>query len=247
MLPVTPFLCLGAAQGLAGRRGRALRAGAVAVVLGGTWFYALAFARIYSQEHTWLQATRWLCEHVPAGSRIMLTHWEEALPIAQGSGELSCYYSIEALTFPAYDADSAEKQELLLDMLEASDYIVLPTNRLYGTLARLPERYPMSSRFYQALFAEELGFELVHFDRVRPNLLGVYWADDGLSTWPLQTPRLIAETPDEGLPLHLGRPAESFTVYAPPLPLVFAKTQALTRADYLRALAAATAPASAAP
>ena len=41
--------------------------------------------------------------------------------------------------------------------LERSDYIILSSNRLYNTIPRLPERYPLTSRYYELLMAEQSG------------------------------------------------------------------------------------------
>ncbi len=60
-----------------------------------------------------------------------------------------------------YEEDTQAKFEILKQNLREGDYYVLATKRLYGALPRLPQRYPMSIRFYELLFSGQLGYELV--------------------------------------------------------------------------------------
>lgn len=56
--------------------------------------------------------------------------------------------------------DHAEKRDLLEKILNNTDYIIIATNRRYDSQARVPLRWPLTTRYYQALFAGELGFDL---------------------------------------------------------------------------------------
>ena len=135
MLPITPLLCLwGAAwlMWLIGQR-RAIWRILGRVLAGATLFgsalYTVAFLHIYASPHPWVQATEWICEHVPAGSVLMIEHWDQPLPIVQGVGVHDCWRDYRILTFPAYDPDSPEKRAELVDMLASADYVVLASNR----------------------------------------------------------------------------------------------------------------------
>jgi uncharacterized membrane protein len=105
-----------------------------------------------------------------------------------------------------YEEDTQQKYEGLRNTLLNCDYIVLATNRLYRTIPRLPERYPMSSRYYQALFAGELGFEQIYSVETPPRL-----------------ERFVID----------DQPAdESFTVYDHPKPILFQKKRQLSQAEW---------------
>ena len=69
--------------------------------------------------------------------------------------------------------DDAAKLEHILQSLQSNDYIVLSSNRLYNTIPRLPQRYPLTSRYYELLMGERLGFELVYYAESDPELFGV--------------------------------------------------------------------------
>ncbi|MBC7234730.1 MAG: glycosyltransferase family 39 protein [Chloroflexi bacterium] len=239
MLPILPLLALYAAWALIelvrSRTGliRSLGIALLLLTLGGSALYALAYTHIYRQEHTWIQTTRWLCENLPPGSSLVVEHWDDPLPLTQGVGALRCHRYHKFLTFKAYNPDDTEKLEHLLSLLEQGDYIILSSNRLYNTIPRLPRRYPLTSRYYELLMAEKLGYELVHYDAVYPQIFGLRLVNDTFSDPDLPVPRLLAEREAKLPSIHLGRADESFTVYDHPKPLVFKKTRQLFRQELL--------------
>jgi len=242
MLPVIPFLCLWAAWALGGlisaqgklrRVWRALGTVGLVLVLLGTGVYALAYLNVYKQPHPWIQATAWLCKNLPENSRLLIEHWDDPLPLLQGTGELDCHENYRVSVLAAYDPDDTAKLESLLDALENNDYISLSSNRLYNTIPRLPGRYPLTSRYYQLLMGERLGFELVYYAAVYPEIAGLSLVDDTFSDPKLPQPRLLAEREALRPSLNLGRADESYSVYDHPKPLVFQKTRQLSRAELL--------------
>ncbi|MGC8787990.1 MAG: glycosyltransferase family 39 protein, partial [Anaerolineae bacterium] len=169
-LPVLPFLSLAAAVmwvktwdalgrvcSSQGSRSQSLSRGMWAMLLGlvllTTMFYAIAFLNVYRQEHPWIQATAWLCQHVPAGSTILTEYWDDPLPVQGAARRGGCPKEYVFITLDMYAVDTEAGLENLLDSLEASDYIVLSSQRLYVPVVRLSERYPVASRYYQRLFA----------------------------------------------------------------------------------------------
>lgn len=242
MLPVIPLLCLwGAHLSLSlwqGRRVAGARWGRVVLplVLAGTGLYAAAFMNIYRHEHTWVRATEWICAHYKRDATIMVESWDDPLPLWQGQGNLRCMGNYHFQFFEAHDEDTQDKLDMLLTLLVSSDYVGLSSNRLYNSLPRLPERFPLTTRYYQLLLGEQLGFELVHYEETHPALFGVTLADDTFSNPDLPVPALLASVTSAGLRLNLGRADESFTVYDHPKPLLFAKTRALSREELLALL-----------
>jgi hypothetical protein len=244
MLPIVPFLCLWAgwlgdrALRAAQRRGwwtKVLAIGGAVVVLGGTTGYALAFTAIYRQPHAWIQATQWLCQHLPANSNLLIEHWDDPLPMVQGGGALGCFRKQRFSVFPAYNADTPAKRDALFEALQRCDYVILSTNRLSNTIPRLPARYPFSTRYYQLLLGEQLGFELVYHAEVYPELFGLSLVDETFRQPDLPKPALLARDEERRRALNLGRADESLTVYDHPRPMVFQKTRELSY-DELMAL-----------
>ena len=113
---------------------------------------------------------------------------------------------------------------------------MLASNRLYNTIPRLPWRYPLSSRYYELLMAERLGYELIYSAAVYPEVLGVRLVHDTFSDPDLPLPRLLAERQGVERRITLGRADESYSVYDHPKTLVFQKTQQLSRQELLELL-----------
>ncbi len=79
------------------------------------------------------------------------TSWDDALPLnvdryeAQGG-----IYT--PLNLELYEPDTPAKREAMIRILADSNYLVIPSNRAYDAMPRLPLRYPMTLKYYQALF-----------------------------------------------------------------------------------------------
>jgi YYY domain-containing protein len=122
------------------------------------------------------------------------------------------------LNFEMYWADDDLKLSKFEKNLDLADYIFITSNRQWGTTTRVPERYPLTTTYYQALigcpddkeitwcysvaepgmFKGELGFELVETFDSNPEI------------GPVEINTQFAE--------------EAFTVYDHPKVLIFKKT-----------------------
>jgi hypothetical protein len=206
----------------------------LAAVLGYTGFYALAYMNVYRQPHSWLTATEWLCDHSPLGTVIIGEYWDDPLPAQGADRECSGRVTVEIVDF--HTLDSENRRDELISALARADYVALSSQRLYAPLTRQPWYFPLAARYYQALFAGRLGFELVAAPAVYPSLAGVTFLDNPRDGLDLATPPLLQSARPSGLVLDLGYADESFTVYDHPQPLIFAKTTALTRDQLLLVL-----------
>ncbi len=121
------------------------------------------------------------------------------------------------MTFQMNWDDNPEKLERFMSILEAADTVAISSNRQYGTLTRMPERFPFSTAYYRNLlgcpeekdilwcyrvakpgmFKGELGFDLVK----------VFQSDPAIG--PFKINDQFAE--------------EAFTVYDHPKVLIFQK------------------------
>ncbi|MCD6302552.1 MAG: glycosyltransferase family 39 protein, partial [Anaerolineae bacterium] len=149
---------------------------AATVTLVGAVLWGVAVAGIYKRPVTRVEASRWIYEHIPLGSAISNELWDDALPLSIDGHAAGLEYRMVQMDL--YWEDVPEKREQLYSWLAEVDYIALSSNRLYASIPRLPNRYPMTTRFYQALFAEELGFERVATFTSRPRVLGIPIRDD---------------------------------------------------------------------
>jgi hypothetical protein len=205
-------------------------------VVASTAGYALAFVSIYAHPHPWLQASTWICERVPHDAILMIETWDDPLPVSAQGRSAGCSVEYQSISVDMHAPETDAKREQLLDALQTSDYVVLSSDRMYASLSRLPQRYPLASRYYQQLFAERLGFRLVAAPAVYPSFAGLLLQDNPRAGIGLATPALLAQRQRAGWSIDLGRADESFTVYDHPQPLIFAKTERLPRAEMERLL-----------
>jgi hypothetical protein len=246
LLPLTPFLAVMGAGMLvsAGRRlapgesapatGRrwlgALRLAVILLVVALTAIWALAFVNLYAvQEHPWIAASRWIRENIPANSVVATEHWDHSLPVGLRPDEGTFPpEQLREIVLQWYDVEDRGRSEELretlgtaVDRLASSDYVILASNRLYGVIPRLPERYPEAAAYYRLLFAGKLGFELVYWNGRYPNLGPLAFADDTFSRPGLPMPAPMATWQPAPITWKLGPADESFTVYDHPLVLIF--------------------------
>jgi len=145
--------------------------------------------------------------------------WDDGLPVRiDGYDPYGGIYP-QDVTFNMFWEDSPEKLDRMLKTLDSADTIAISSNRAYGTLPRIPERFPLSTLYYRHLlgcpeekdilwcyrvarpgmFKGDLGFELVE----------VFQSDPQLG--PLRINTQFAE--------------EAFTVYDHPKVMIFEKTE----------------------
>ena len=196
----------------------------IALVVAGTAFYALAYVNgVYGSVHTGVRASEWLNRNAPYGAFVLKEHWEESLPRLRSDFE---FYDL-----PMYEDDRAGKVAIVADALADADYLVFFSNRLYGTIPRLPERYPVSTEYYRLLFSEQLGYTLADVQTSYPSLLGVSFVDDTLGRPELPAPLKLQQHSAAPLALNLGYADESFSVYDHPKVLIFQNTGRLSAAE----------------
>ena len=156
--------------------------------------------------------------HLYGESFTLETSWDDALPLNIDQ------YNVQGgifvpLNLELYEPDTPEKRDDMLKILAESDYIVIPSNRAYDAMPRLPLRYPLTLKYYQALFdcncsgdalenraygleppfKSPLGFELVAAFESPPSLGFLKFSDQSAD--------------------------ESFTVYDHPKVMIFKKLQ----------------------
>ncbi|MBM3934599.1 MAG: phospholipid carrier-dependent glycosyltransferase [SAR202 cluster bacterium] len=222
LLPISPVLILfGARMAVAawdGLRGRTrvvrfAALAAIAAIVAFTAFYAVAYASIYQQPHTAVRTSQWLNANATAGSVILMEHWEEGLP-DMGRFRMG--------DMPMYEDDRSDKVRLMSERLAGADYVAFFSNRLYGTVSRLDERYPFSRAYYELLFSGAIGYELVNAETAYSSLAGVTFVDDTFDRPRLPAPEGIEAYMPAGLKWDLGYADESFSVYDHPKGMVFA-------------------------
>ncbi len=197
-LPIYPFLALFAAYLLirwyrwitarlrsqnedrsAAQRSRArlVALAPAAIVVLGTFLWAVAFTSIYTRPHSRVAASFWMYDHLKPGSVVANEHWDDWLPLAIGGTDMYAQKTITGVEIPNFDDDNPEKLDRIVGILTKADYLVLSSNRLYDSIPRLPMRYPMTVRYYELLFEGQLGFKKVAEFSSYPQILGLNFPD----------------------------------------------------------------------
>ncbi|MCA9897609.1 MAG: phospholipid carrier-dependent glycosyltransferase [Ardenticatenaceae bacterium] len=224
--PLTPFLMLWAAAWLCSWRSKWLKWGVGTAVLAFTTLYAISFSNIYAQPHPWVAASEWIFRNVEPGALILSEQWDDSLPSTMPvDGEIrrrSEYPNAELTWLTGADSrDDADKLVANLALLAEADYVTILTNRVYGTVPRLPEPYPISSQYHELLFSGALGYEPVYVVGRSPMIFGWQLRPDTFG-WPNLTPPPLVQSYLEAQPgLNGGRADESFIVYDQPLTIIF--------------------------
>ncbi len=115
--------------------------------------WPLAFASIYTTKNSRVEASEWIYQNIPNSSLLLSEHWDDALPLGvqQNYGK---QFTIKEL--PVFAPDDKEKWKQMNDLLSQADYYILSSNRGWGSVPTVPEKYPKMAKFYQELLANNL-------------------------------------------------------------------------------------------
>jgi YYY domain-containing protein len=123
--------------------------------------------------------------------------WDDGLPVRlDGHDGFGGIYQ-PGLNFDMYEDDNPNKLARFLSILDQAEYLLISSNRQWGSLPRLPERFPMTAEYYRRLlgcppersiswcynvakpgdFQGDLGFELAEVFQSDPQL-GPYRLND---------------------------------------------------------------------
>ena len=206
---------------------RTTAAGLIAFVVVATAWYAVAFTGIYREDHPGTQASAWLNAQAPPGAVILTdNHWDEGIPDL---------WRFTVRQLPMYEGDNLGKAARVANMVATADYIVAYSNRPWGSIARLPERYPYSSAYYHALFSGQLGYELAQAFERYPTFGGLSLVHDPFDRAGVATPSVLPGAEPDGAALNLGWADENVTNYDHPLVLVWENRGGLS-IDEIRAI-----------
>ncbi len=175
----------------------------------------LAFFSIYTREDVRYTASRWIYKNIPAKSFVLSeTANVSDIPILPGN-KWPENYQLNPVSFNFYELDQNQSiQKLLVEDLQKSDFIFIPSRRVFKNHLRLKDKYPILSRYYENLFNGNLGFHKVA----------------EFSSYPsLNAGGTVVALPDE-------EAEETFTVFDHPVVRIFKKNLPLKTEDYRKLL-----------
>lgn len=181
ILPLIPFLCLGAAvlvSNLLSRSGTRI-IGNILALVAFLWsaIFSLAFIHIYSVPHSKTQASEWVYGNISPGSRIATDY---SIPLGERNA-LPDLYPITLLDF-GYLFDSQltpeDKASYLKEKIQDADYIIV-ADELREYFRNASPRYLEEKKFIDSLFSGQGDFLLIETFKTYPQLGKWSLNDDG--------------------------------------------------------------------
>ncbi len=126
------------------------------------------FVTIYTRPHSRVQASGWIFKNIPSGSVVSCEYWDDCLPLHLSAEKSNSDYQIVQLSL--YDPESANKWQKINSILSGVEYLILSSNRLYGSITGASQKYPQTSKFYRDLFGGRTNFKKIAEFTSRPGL-----------------------------------------------------------------------------
>lgn len=167
LLPAAPALCVIAALfiSLVSLRGRILSAAVLVTSL----VWGSGMFTLHTHTVSRVAASRWLWLNSEPGTVLANeSGWDDGLPVpVMLPGETGLVWGDRDQHFTSLQlhleyADNAEKAHNLAQTLGQTDLLILSSERLRKPMLALPERFPMTGRYYEMLASGELCFAPVY-------------------------------------------------------------------------------------
>jgi YYY domain-containing protein len=113
---------------------------------------------VYGHTNTRIEASWWIDRHVPTGSVLTVEAWDDGLPLRLPGLDVDRFRG-EQLNL--VDPDSPAKLSNLAAEIGRVDYVIESSPRIWGTVTRMPNRFPSTIAFFEGLDSGGLGFERV--------------------------------------------------------------------------------------
>jgi len=156
------------------------------------------------------------------------TTWDDGLPWGIDGRSLGGRYDVRNLELYWHDDQDdnqngiPDKLERIADFLDQGQYITISSNRQYGTISRVPVRYPLTTAYYRALLDCPESESVLHCYAVAQE------GASGLLGYSLY--RVFQSDPSLGpLDINDQQAEEAFTVYDHPKVLIFKKDPDFSR------------------
>jgi hypothetical protein len=162
--------------------------GAAGAMVAASFIWPLMFLNIYLKDHSRITASQWMYDTLPDGSYILSEHWDDPLPLLLPTSNGK---SFPGEQLEVFGEDTDAKFEKMREQMNMGDYYVLSSNRAWGSMPTVPQKYPRMGPFYEDLFAGRLGYRTIQVFTVYPSLewMGIPltlpddWADESFTVY----------------------------------------------------------------
>ncbi len=129
----------------------------IALIVFISLIWPLSFSQIYKKDHSRIEASKWIYKNIDAGSVILTEYWDDPLPLLLEDNPKN-FITIQ---LPVFDMDTDQKWKKINELLDKGDYLILSSNRGWGSITSVPEKYPIMSKFYKDLFKNKLEYKKI--------------------------------------------------------------------------------------
>ncbi len=194
-------------------------------------FWPLAFMGIYFTEHSRVQASRWIYNNVPNNATILWELWDDPLPLVLPQQPNT--KSFDGQQFEVFNPDDEQKWDKMIAQFQSADYYIMSSNRGWGSITKVPEKYPIMSFVYRDLLNRNRTWPLLcnlrkaQLDQLSDSHRQIA-ADICAAKLEYRLVKTVTSYPNMrylGLPIDLPDQwtDEAFTVYDHPKVMIFAQ------------------------
>lgn len=132
-----------------------------------------AFFNIYINEHTRIQAAKYLTKKAGSGDKILVEDMSD-LNLLLADLNFKSGKNLEFYNLPIFELEKPDKFKVAPLLLTTADYLVIGSNRQIKVVYNNPADYPNLTAYYKKLFNGDLGFGLLTKFQISPtiNILG---------------------------------------------------------------------------
>lgn len=180
LLPVIPWVCLCAAQPLAGAlksRFALVRWGTATLTMGAILYSGVlgtAVSNVYAGSDPRVAASKWMLDNIPAGATI-LHDPEPLITLPLGTTD---HFQIHILDLYGNHLRNLHSVEWFAQSIRDQQYIVIVSRRNYATILHLAALFPAAACYYRSLFNGDLGYQQVARFSNYPHLGPFVWNTD---------------------------------------------------------------------
>jgi len=150
--------------------------------------WPLMFSSIYSNKNSRVEASEWIYKNLPSNSLIIGESWDDVLPLGVTNNYEKQFTSDQ---LPVFEPDTPEKWQKMNSKLEIADYYVLSSNRGWGSIMTVPEKYPKMAEFYSKLLTNQLQYKKIKEFTSYPKFsifnfqfsMNDQWSDEGFTVY----------------------------------------------------------------
>ncbi len=167
------------------------------------FFWMPMFFSIYLRPDVRISATTWLNQHLSSRSFILTESGNMLEVPLQGA--------LQKRSFDFYHLEESQNlQSEFPSLLVKADYFIIQSRRIFLNHQRLSQQFPKTSRFYDLLFSDQLGFKKIKEFNAYPKL--------EIGNWKLEIPDEVGE--------------ETWSVFDHPVIRIYKKVKPLSSQDY---------------